>query len=121
MNKQKARAQRKHAKARALERFDLEVTDRDLGEMVRQIQSGEAQFVRKQSLRVSVFKVVVQDKPLIAVYDKKRNTIATVYPIQWEEHNDREIDGAVLAEQNRLHRGSGPDAESVPRGRPTQG
>jgi hypothetical protein len=80
----KAAAQRKHAKRRAFERLGLDVGQRTLDAMVSDIQSGNAKFLRRQSLRITVWKVECQERPCAAVYDKDRKTIVTVMPLEWE-------------------------------------
>jgi hypothetical protein len=50
--------------------------------MVRLIQSGRAQFVRRFSARVSLFLVDACGLGVPAIYDSKRKTIVTVLPMQ---------------------------------------
>jgi hypothetical protein len=76
----KLRAQRKHAKRRALERYGLGLGRSDIAEVVKKIQAGEAVFVEKQSGRVSVWDVEVGGKTARVVYDKLRKNIATFLP-----------------------------------------
>lgn len=73
----KASCQRYHAKKRALERFDVSLTTADLNLVVQMIQDGRATFIEKQSNRVSVFAVIINDKKVNVVYDKTRKTIVT--------------------------------------------
>jgi len=73
----KASCQRRHARNRALQRFDLELTRKDLDFLVQQIQDNKAKFVERQSHRVSVFKILYKEKDMKVVYDKQRKTIVT--------------------------------------------
>jgi hypothetical protein len=77
------KAQKRHARKRALERFDLDLADPDIQSLIRQIQTGKAPCLEKRSLRVGVFRVTIKDVTLAAVYDKNRKTIVTVMPLEW--------------------------------------
>ena len=78
----KAKAQRRHAKTRALQRYDLDLSREDLEELVRQIQLGKAEFILRQSCRVSFFAVELRGQKFPVVYDKQRKTIVTVLPCE---------------------------------------
>lgn len=79
----KKKALQRHSRLRAAERYDLFI-DRDLrGKIVRSIQKHgpyPVKFVRKQSNRVTVWDVTLEDKTVRAVYDKNRHEIVTVLP-----------------------------------------
>lgn len=77
----KTRAQRIHARRRALERYELDLNRHDLREVVESIQAGKATFVRRQSLRVSIWEVTVKGQACRVVYDKLRKTIVTFLPL----------------------------------------
>lgn len=77
MRRDKAKCQIKHAKRRAVQRFDISLSQDDIQEMIREIQNSQARFVLKQSHRVSLFEVTAKGKQLIAVYDRQRKTIVT--------------------------------------------
>lgn len=70
----KREAQKQHATLRAMQRFGLKVKPR---EIVKQIQEGKAHFLRRVSLRVTLWLVEIEGKRLVAVYDSKRKMIAT--------------------------------------------
>lgn len=53
----KAKAQRHHARRRGAERYGLDLTNREMEEIVRAIQRGQARLVNKQSNRISVFDI----------------------------------------------------------------
>lgn len=71
-----------HAKRRAHERFGLELTKDKRKAIIRMIQENKAQFVRKQSLRVSHWVVEFEGVKMPVVYDSKRHTLATVLPAE---------------------------------------
>lgn len=77
----KARSQRSHARKRALQRFDVQLNRHQLQALVTQIQNGFATLVERQSLRVSVWRITLEDgrRPHV-VYDKQRKTIVTFLP-----------------------------------------
>lgn len=72
----KRKAQRRHAKRRALERYGMVVGEHTLDDMVRKIQRGEGEFVERQSHRVTLWKVDGRR----VVYDKVRKTIVSFLP-----------------------------------------
>lgn len=78
----KTKCQIKHAKRRAAERYDLELTEQDLHKLIRSIQSGEGQLIRRQSHRVSIWSVICQTKECVVVYDKMRKNIASFLPLE---------------------------------------
>lgn len=76
----KKQAQKRHAIARAGERYGLDLTPSQLKAAIRKIQQGEARFLWKQSLTRSVFIVDIDTTPCVAVYDPSRNSIRTFLP-----------------------------------------
>jgi hypothetical protein len=74
----KRHAQFRHAMRRANERYGIRLTQHDLVTIIRDIQDGRAAFVVKQSHRVSLFDVDVQETKIRVAYDKVRKSIATV-------------------------------------------
>ena len=73
--------QRIHAKKRALERYDLELTRTDMEAMVKQIMDNEVDtFYRSSTNRNTLHKVTWEGRTLIVVYDKDRKTIVTFLP-----------------------------------------
>jgi len=76
----KSTNQKRHARRRAAERYELDLHQDAQAAIVRAIQGGEARFIRKQSQRVSVWEVEHGGRRLPVVYDKKRKTIVTVLP-----------------------------------------
>lgn len=74
----KKKAQQRHSRRRARERFDFSLDKNSLHSVIKQIQSGEAKFVKKQSLRVKHWLVKLPSGSYaVAVYDKVRKSIIT--------------------------------------------
>lgn len=78
----KKEAQTKHARQRAMERYEIDFTQNKRETMLKQIERGEGRFLRKQSHRVSIFLMVCDNKEVVVVYDKERNNIASFLPIE---------------------------------------
>lgn len=78
-------AQFLHAFKRAAQRYELDFTKRMKQEIVSQIQSGDAEFIEKQSNRVSLFWVNINDKHCKVVYDKIRKSIVSFLPQESRE------------------------------------
>ena len=83
----KKKAIRKHSRIRAAERYDVFV-DRSLRrKIINSIKKHgpfAVVFVSKQSNRVKIWDVVVEEKTLRVVYDKNRHEIITFLPIKEE-------------------------------------
>jgi len=76
----KKHAQRVHAVRRAAERYGLSMNHRKLRILVDDIQKGRGEFVRRQSHRVSIWRIDVEGHSVRVVYDKLRKTIVTFLP-----------------------------------------
>lgn len=83
----KAQAQNRHAAQRALERYGIELNRHKRDQIIKMIQTGDAECVRKQSHRVSIFSVQFENQEVIVVYDKQRKTLASFLPIE-AKHED---------------------------------
>lgn len=80
----------KHAKRRAGERHGVNLHQDLLTKLVKQIQTGEAEYVSCQSRRVSKWWVTTPDgKRLPVVYDGDRKTIITVLPADHAEKGSK--------------------------------
>ncbi len=77
----KAGAQFLHSQKRALERYGIVLTKEIYQSIIKKIRSGQGTLIAKQSLRVFVYDVDL-DQTYRVVYDKSRKTIATFLPIQ---------------------------------------
>ena len=72
-----------HAKRRAWERYDVNLSQRDVAVIIRAIRSNDpskAQFFMKQSNRVSIYIVNWGGNMIPFVYDKIRKSIVTALP-----------------------------------------
>lgn len=87
MKNDKKEAQTKHAKRRAMERYEIDFTQHKRETMIKQIERGEGKFLRKQSHRVSIFAMICDGKEVVVVYDKERNNIASFLPIEAKDEN----------------------------------
>lgn len=77
--------QEHHAKKRFAQRFGVVICNDTYRDMVKQIQTGQAQFIEKQSNRVSKFWVQWGDRRVPVVYDKQRGKVVTVLLPEWVE------------------------------------
>ena len=82
----KATRQRAHAKRRALERYGLDINRRRMKEIVVLLQAGLAEFLERQSCRISLWKMNIDGVDVRVVYDNKRKTIVSFLPLedQWK-------------------------------------
>lgn len=85
MRRSKSKDQQKHFKRRALERFGLHVDKNQYAEIIRMIQAGEGKFVEKQSKRVTVWELEIDDETMRVVYDKHRKTVVTALWVKEEQ------------------------------------
>jgi hypothetical protein len=74
----RAEKQQRHAQKRAKERFNAELTPEYYDKLVQRIQTGKAEFVARQSNRVTLWRMYVHGKEAIVVYDKKRSKVVTL-------------------------------------------
>ena len=80
----KHKAERMHAMRRFSERMGFGLSKEGYDDLVRQVQEGKAQFVCKQSNRVTVFRLRMDGKPVRIAYDKQRHQIVTFMPEEAE-------------------------------------
>jgi hypothetical protein len=78
----KLKRMKQKAKLRAAERFGLELSDRDLAMIVRQIRYQESIFVMRSTKRVSLHIVKHNGTSMPVVYDKHRGALITILPRQ---------------------------------------
>ena len=76
----KAGAQRIHFRRRSRERAGFEIGRAGQDEIVALIQKGKATFLRRQSLRVTLWRLVYNGAEIVVVYDANRKTVVTVLP-----------------------------------------
>jgi len=85
----------RHAGLRAAQRYGIFFGNEENDEAVRQIQRGEATLIEKQSIRVSVWKVVIHDKEIPVCYDANRKSIITCLPpecLDWHGYDKGYLD-----------------------------
>lgn len=80
MSKSKSSSQIQHFKKRMYERHGLVIGKNEYNKILNNVKSGDAEFVEKQSLRVSKYIVEYNGIKLIVIYDKQRKTLVTVLP-----------------------------------------
>jgi hypothetical protein len=80
-SKGKRKNQIKHAKKRFQKRFDIDLNANQYIQLVNRIKKGKADFVRRQSNRVTIWDMNFEGKHIRVVYDKKTSAIVTaLYP-----------------------------------------
>lgn len=87
MRNTKKVSEMKHFIRRAKERFGLELRTHDVNDIISKIRSGTAMFIEKQSLRCSLFCVIINDVEMFIVYDKHRKMIVTCMTREMIEEN----------------------------------
>lgn len=73
---------RKHAKRRALERYEIVLNRRDLKEIARMIQNGKSILLRRQSIARAHHEVEFCGVKMRLVYDLLRGEIVTFLPME---------------------------------------
>lgn len=76
----KAKAQRRHARVRAMERYGMELGPATRGRIIDAIRTGRSSMVERQTLRVSVHDVTIDERIVRVVYDRRRKEIVTFLP-----------------------------------------
>lgn len=79
--KGKKKAQLKHAKRRFEGRFEISLNDNEYLQLINKIQKGRAEFVERQSNRVTIWDIEHNDKTIRVVYDKRTKVIVSALPI----------------------------------------
>jgi hypothetical protein len=101
----KTRALRMHAKRQALLRYGIELSDDELRHVANLVRRGEGLFVSRKSLRVSCWRVFLEGREMVVLYDRQRSAIVTFLPLDcWEMRqgncpfgsHSRPQDGAAL-------------------------
>ena len=95
----KSVAERRHALQRFGERMGFGLSSETYNSLVEQIQQGKATFVRKQSNRVTVWRLYYEGKPVRVAYDKQRHLIVTFMPEEAERIVDMSHPNEVPFEQ----------------------
>lgn len=71
------RAQVEHRQRRFQERFGFIPSDEEIAELTRQVEYGEAEFLAMNSLRISLWRVHLDSRPIVVAYDLETDQIAT--------------------------------------------
>lgn len=79
-NNSKRTAQRKHAVQRAKDRHNIDLTPEDFTKIKDMIESGLSELLEKQSHRVSIRKITLNNKEYVIVYDHNRKTVVSFLP-----------------------------------------
>jgi len=84
----KAITLRRHFKNRLSERYGVQATNEDINKYVQMIQEGRGRIVMKQSRRVSVWDLTINEKIIRVAYDKNRGELITALPsdvpVDWD-------------------------------------
>ena len=81
----KTRTMMRHAKMRAMERFDIDLNKELHGRIKSKIGSGEFPLIFRQSCRVGLYQAEMDGKRPIIVYDKIRRIVVTFLFEQYGE------------------------------------
>jgi hypothetical protein len=85
-----------HCERRAFERYGELHADKLIPEILSKIRKGDGEFVRKQSNSKTLWKVIVNLKTYIVVYDKNTKCLVTFLPLDetdnCENSNTQEAD-----------------------------
>lgn len=76
----KQRDQAHHARQSFNDRYGIALTDHLHKQFVRDIQTGKAFFLERQSHRVSVFSITHEGRRIPVIYDGDRKQIVTALP-----------------------------------------
>lgn len=83
---------REHCKRRFRQRFYIDVTSKDLGELVKEIQSNKLKFLRRSNMNVTLWEKVIGGVLAIVVYSKSVKQVLTVYRKE-KKHDRKETSG----------------------------
>lgn len=87
----KRKTMQAHAKLRFRQRAGLSLTPEIHKQFLNQIWNRQAEFVEKQSCRVSIFLVTYDNQKLKVAYDKDRKLIITCLPACEEHENPWDV------------------------------
>ena len=81
----KKRAQMRHARRRAKQRYGLDLSTDQLRAIANRIKDGRASLLRSCSNRVGIYQVPYQQQLLVVAYDRKRGQVSSFLPPNsWE-------------------------------------
>lgn len=67
----------KHAVNRAKERFGLDLDTYAVRAIAHRIQQGDAQFIKRKSWRLTVWRIIYRDREMKVMYDRKHHIPVT--------------------------------------------
>lgn len=73
-------AQRRHGKARAMQRYGIELNKQLRRDITRLIYDGKGLFIQKCKSKRVVLMVIFENQECLVIYDKKTKTIVTFLP-----------------------------------------
>ena len=80
-SKGKRKNQIRHAFQRFEKRFDICLNDNQYNQLVNRIKKGKAEFVKRQSNRITIWDLEFEGQSVRVVYDKNTSAIVTaLYP-----------------------------------------
>ena len=78
--KAKKKSQYQHTQRRACERYGLTIGPKAYNELCQKIKDQNCVFLEKQSNRVSMFAVKMDQQWIPVIYDKERHSVVTFLP-----------------------------------------
>jgi len=81
-------SQNRHFKKRLFERFEINIEQKDIEKIKYQIESGQSAIIKRQSNRIVLHGVKINDTYIIIVYDKLRKQPVTVIPKEDEKYGN---------------------------------
>lgn len=91
--RKKFHCQRRHAKQRARDRFNIKFDTKMRKRLITEIQAPKSRYVEffeKQSHRVSIWKILWEGEEVAIVYDRMRKEIVTFMPFAWVDGREYE-------------------------------
>ena len=85
----KADNQLRHFKSRLVERYGIYASEADIGRAVASIGAGTAEFYDKDSNRVSIYYVTMQEQRVLVAFDKMRKTFCTALPMPINKEREK--------------------------------
>lgn len=84
IRKSKKKCEEIHAIKRCGQRFNIDLTPKQLRTITQGIGGKNSKFIKRLSLRVTAWQTNINGNDMIALYDTKRHTIVTFLPPDYE-------------------------------------
>lgn len=78
-NSKKA-GQKRHARKRALQRHEINLSQEDFAKIKTLVNSGKSELLERQSHRISIRKITLNNEDYVIIYDHNRQTVVTFLP-----------------------------------------